>query len=555
MMAHVNDGAQPATVPARPVRGRHGAVASPHHLATQAGLLVLRTGGSAVDAAIATNAALAVVAGHSCGLGGDAFWVIWDETQGRAVTLNGSGRAGSGATIEGARAAGHTTMPERGPWSVTVPGGVHSWGVAHARFGRLDWTFLLAPAIDLAAGFPASEGWIGAIERAAHVFGAAGDWARVYRPDDRARRPDAIVRLPALEGTLRRLFAEGADSLYRGSVAQESARYLASRGVPVSADDLAGHTSEWGEPLAIDYRGVTSLAHPPNSVGVIALQTLGLLGRFPAPSGTDFDGRGWADPTWTHVGLEASRLALAERDAHVTDAEWMAEGELAAMLSPDRLDTLAARIDPNRALSPLPSSLPTGGGTVYITTVDQWGNAVSLLQSNYQGFGSGLVDPGTGIAFHDRGAFFRLDPRHRNALAPNKRPTHTLTPGLLLRDGRPWMVHGSMGGEIQPQVFAQFVSAVVDGGADVATAVAAPRWAAMMREQHGRAELSVLEARAHEALPAALRGLGHEVVIGEPWSSSMGHAHAIELVRDEAGALVSVAAGADPRSEGSAAAW
>ncbi len=160
------------------------------------------------------------------------------------------------------------------------------------------------------------------------------------------------------------------------------------------------------------------------------------------------------------------------------------------MLADEHIDGLAARIDPTRAMIPQAGSLPAGGGTVYIATTDGWGNAVSLLQSNYMGFGSGLVDPSTGIAFHDRGAFFRLDPTHPNALAPRKRPTHTLAPGLLLRDGRPWIVHGSMGGEIQPQVFAQVVSALVDGGADVATAVAAPRWAAMMRAQHGPADLT-----------------------------------------------------------------
>jgi gamma-glutamyltranspeptidase len=555
MMEGVNDTPTPATAPARPIRGRHGAVASPHHLATQAGLLMLRTGGSAVDAAIATNAALSVVAGHSCGLGGDAFWIIWDAQKREALTLNGSGRAGSGATIEAAAAAGHRAMPERGPWSITVPGGVHSWGEAHARFGRLDWSFLLAPAIDLASGFPAPQSWLDAVARSSDVFGTDGDWASVYRPNDRARQAGQIVRLPALEATLRRLFAEGPSAAYSGSVATGTARYFADHGVPITADDLAAHTSTWGRPLSIDYRGVTSLSNPPNSVGVVALQTLGLLGRFRAPQATAYDGRGWSDADWVHLGLEASRLGLAERDAHVTDAAWMAEGEVEEMLSEAYLDALAERIDPSRAMPLEPGTLPAGGGTIYITATDQWGNAVSLLESNYQGFGSGLVDPATGIAFHDRGGFFRLDAEHPNALAPGKRPAHTLAPGMLLRDGQPWIVHGSMGGEIQPQIFAQFVSAVVDGGADVATAVAAPRWAATMRTQHGPADLTELESRVPPEMPEALRAMGHDVVMKEPWAGSMGHAHAIEIVRDEAGAVESYAAGSDPRSEGSAAAW
>lgn len=518
-------------------------------------MLALRTGGSAVDAAIATNAALSVVAGHSCGLGGDAFWIIWDAEANEAVTLNGSGRAGGGATIEAVTRAGNVNMPERGPWSITVPGGVHSWGAAHRRFGRLDWRFLLAPAVDLAAGFPASAGWIDAVERSARVFGIRGDWARVYRPADRATRPGEVVRLPALERTLRALLAEGPDAAYSGPVAKATAAYFESRGVPIDAADLAAHASDWGSPLSIDYRGVTSLSHPPNSVGVVALQTLGMLGRLRAPEAADFDGRGWADADWIHLGLEASRLALGERDAHVTDPSHMSEGEVGEMLSEARLDELAARIDRTRALPPGPGTLPRGGGTVYITTTDRWGNAVSLLESNYQGFGSGLVDAATGIAFHDRGAFFRLDRGHPNVLAPGKRTTHTLAPGMLLREGRPWIVHGSMGGEIQPQVFAQFVSAVTDGGADVATAVAAPRWAAMMQTQHGPPDLTELESRVHADIPSALAAMGHKVVMREPWSSSMGHAHAIEIVRDGVGDVLSYAASSDPRSEGSAVAW
>jgi gamma-glutamyltranspeptidase/glutathione hydrolase len=518
-------------------------------------LLVLRTGGNAVDAAIATNAALSVVAGHSCGLGGDAFWLIWDADQEEAVALNGSGRAGGGATIERALAAGNRSMPERGPWSITVPGGVHSWGEAHRRFGRLDWGFLLAPAIDLASGFPASQGWLDAIERSAAIFGTDGDWARVYRAEDRALQRGQKVRLPALEKTLRRLFAEGPGAAYSGPIAVATAAYFGSRGVPITAEDLAEHTSDWSVPLSVGYRDITSLSHPPNSVGVIALQTLGMLEQFDAPDASDWDGRGWADPEWIHLGLEASRLGLAERDAQLTDLDWMPAGRVDAMLAKGHLAELAACIDPTRAMPLEPGTQPAGGGTIYITTADQWGNVVSLLESNYQGFGSGLVDPATGIAFHDRGAFFRLDPGHPNALEPRKRPTHTLAPGLLLRGGRPWIAHGSMGGEIQPQIFTQFVSAVVDAGTDVATAVAAPRWAARMRSQHGPADLTELESRVHAGIPTALAAKGHQVVMCDSWASTMGHAHAIEVVRSPDGNVESYEAASDPRSEGSAAAW
>jgi gamma-glutamyltranspeptidase/glutathione hydrolase len=545
---------EPALIPARPVRGRHGAVASPHHLASQAGLQTLRSGGSAVDAAIATNAALAVVNGDACGLGGDAFWLIWDEADGDTHALNGSGRSGGRATIEAVRADGQTTMPERGRWSISVPGAVHSWGAAHERFGRLAWGDLLAPAIDLADGFAATPAWLGAVERAAGVFGVDGDWARTYRPDDRATLAGRTVRLPALARTLRALASEGPDFAYTGALAARTAEYFAARGVPIDATDLADHSSDWGKPIRLDYRGVASLSHPPNSVGVVALQTLGLLKRMPAPVGDAFDGQGWRDAAWIHAGLEASRLALMERDAWVTDPRSMPASTVETMLSDARLDALAARIDPAAAMPPAQGSLPGGGGTVYLTAADRWGNVVSLIESNYLGFGSGLVDPVTGIAFHDRAAFFRLDPRHPNALAPRKRPTHTLAPGLLLRAGRPWIAHGSMGGEIQPQVFAQFVSAMVDAHSDVATAVAAPRWAAMMREQHGPPDMTQLESRVRPEVVAALTKLGHVVTLLPRWDSTMGHAHAIEIVRDADGGVESFAAASDPRSEGAAVA-
>jgi gamma-glutamyltranspeptidase/glutathione hydrolase len=544
-----------ALIPAGVVRGRNGAVASPHHLATQAGIAMLRAGGSAVDAAIATNAALAVVAGHSCGLGGDAFWLIWDANHERVTALNGSGRSGSGASIDAAAAAGFTAMPERGPWSITVPGAVHSWGVAHERHGVLPWADILAPAADLADAFPASAGWLDAIQRSAGIFGTTGDWARTYRPDARARSVGQVVRLPALAQTLRMLAEEGASAAYSGSIAASTAAYFAASGVPVSAADLAAHRSDWGDAIAVDYRGVTSLSHAPNSVGVTALQTLGIMARFDAPAADAYDGQGWADSDWVHVGLESSRLALHDRDAWVTDLLAMPSGWSEAMLSDAELDALAARIDPGRAMVVPRGTLPRGGGTVYLTTADRWGNVVSLLESNYQGFGSGLVDPATGISFQDRGAFFRLDPHHPNALAPGKRTAHTLAPGMLLRGGKPWIAHGAMGGEIQPQVFAQFVSAVVDAGADVATAVAAPRWAALMREQHGPADRTVLESRSSPALGSGLSGLGHRVELVGPFAAVMGHAHAIEVIRDDAGDTVSFAAASDPRSEGAAVAW
>jgi gamma-glutamyltranspeptidase / glutathione hydrolase len=555
----------PALVQASLRRGLRGAVASPHHLASEAGLGIVRAGGSAVDAAIATNAALAVVSSFMCGLGGDAFWLIWNPETLTVTALNGSGRSASGATLEAARASGLDQMPMRGPWSITVPGAVDSWRMAHERHGRVPWPTLFEPAIELARGFPASRTWVTSIEHGAALFGERSDWARVFRPAGRAWTVGERVSLPALAGTLKRIADEGADCAYRGRLATRACEYLAASGSPLRADDFAAHRGDWVEPIGTTYRGATSLSHPPNSSGAVALLTLNVLSRFEPPPADSFDGTGVNDPAWVHLGLEASRLALAERDAWLTDPEWMAAGALTAFLSPALADRLAARIEPGQALPPIASPLPAGGGTVYLATADGGGGLVSLIESNYAGFGSGLVDPQTGIAYQNRGAFFRLEPGAANALAPRKRTLHTLSPGMLLRDGRPWIAHGSMGGEIQPQVFAQFVSAVVDGGLDVATAVAAPRWAADVEEHLGPPSRTVLESRYPRAVADGLRARGHDVRIVEAWSSAMGHEHAIEVIGGPLGgppsdrewrtATATLAATADPRSEGSAAAW
>ena len=320
-------------------------------------------------------------------------------------------------------------------------------GEAHARLGRLPWSDLLAPAIELAEGFPASPGWIAAVERAAERFGTRGDWARTYRPNGRPWREGETVRLGALAGTLRTLAAEGSDALYTGALATRAATYLSEQGSPVCLADLAGHRSDWGTPISTSYRGVTCLSHPPNSCGPVALETLGILERFGPPPPDAFDGLGVADARWVHLGLEASRLALADRDRWLTDLDAMGSGDLERMLSSERATELAGRIDPERAARATSSTHPAGGGTVYLATADAQGGAVSLIESNYAGFGSGLVDAETGIGYQNRGAFFRLEPGHANSLAPRKRTLHTLTPGMMLREGRPWVIHGSMGGE------------------------------------------------------------------------------------------------------------
>ena len=550
-------------VPAPLARGRHGAVVAPHHLATAAGLGVLRAGGSAVDAAIATNAALAVVMPNGCGIGGDAFWLIWDAATRRQTALNGSGRAPAAADAEAWRQAGRSTMPLIGPRSITTPGAVRSWGTAHARHGRLSRDAVLAPAIELAAGgFPAWDGYIAAVESSAAVYAISDDlpdrgagWASVHRPHGRRWRPGEVVRLPALARSLERLAAAGFDDLYEGDLAERQARGLAAAGSPITAADLRAQSATWEEPIGIDYRGVRVTSHPPNSSGVIALEIVGLLGRFDPPPPAAFGPAGVSEARWIHLGLEASKLAMADRDALLADPA-TCDDPTGWLLSDENLAALAACID-ERAAAPAPAALvPRGGGTIYLAVVDADGNAVSLIQSNYMGFGSGVLDPETGIHYHDRGSFFSLRAGHPNELAPGKRPLHTLLPGMLFREGRPWVVAGSMGGDAQPQIHAQVVSALVDGGVDVATAVGAPRWFVEPAEHFAPPVDVRLESRFAPGIAKALRDLGHPLTEIGPFDGTVGHCHAIELVAGgPAAADGSVAAATDPRSAGLPAVW
>jgi gamma-glutamyltranspeptidase/glutathione hydrolase len=550
----------------QPATGTRGAVVAPNHLASAIGLDVLRGGGSAVDAAIATNAALAVVAAHSCGLGGDAFWLIWPGEGGpwrltgesagggltdpldRLVALNGSGRAGSLATLERLRSLGHSTMPMGSPLSITVPGAVRSWADAHERYGSQPLPALLAPAVELAEGFPASAGWSAAIERSAARFGTEGGWAQAFRPLGRPWQEGETVRLPALAATLRTLAKDGPGDFYGGALGARQAAFLGGAGALIGASDLASHRSTWTRPIGLPYRGGLATTHPPNSSGIVALVALAILERFTPPRDA-FDG------DWIHLAIEASRLALEDRERHLADAQSMAPGAVDRMLDPAHAADLAGRIDARHSGIGRPSTAPRGGGTVYLAAADRWGGLVSLLQSNWHGFGSGVVDPETGIAYQDRGVSFSLEPGHPNALAPGKRTAHTLTPGMLFREGRPWVAHGSMGGEVQPQVYLQVVSALVDRRVDIATAVSAPRWGLQTRSILEPPEHLLVESRFPAELVADLVARGHPVRMIDAFDAAVGYCHAIEVRRNGDGTIEGFAAATDPRSEGRPAAY
>ena len=543
-------------------RGRHGAVVAPHHLATEAGLGILRAGGHAVDAAIATNAVLGVVEPNACGIGGDAFWLIWDADARAQLALNGSGRAPAAADAAALRARGLATLPLRGALAVTIPGAVRSWGDAHRRFGRLPRETVLAPAIELAShGFPAWDGFVEAVERTGPLVAAAlgrdAGFFSVYRPHGRAWRPGEVVRLPALARTLGRLASEGFEAFYDGDLGERQAATLAALGQPATAADFREHTSTWGDPISTTYRGTRVTTHPPNSSGVVALELLNILEGFEAPGD-----RNVADPAWIHLGIEASKLAMTDRDAVLTDPA-ARDVPVQRLIDKGYAAELARRIDRRRASVPPVATNPPGGGTIYLAVVDGEGNAVSLIESNYMGFGSGVVDPATGIHYQNRGSYFSLDPDHPNVLEPRKRTLHTLLPGMLFRDGEgsdggPWIVAGSMGGDAQPQIHAQLVSALVDGGLDIRSAVAMPRWF-VEPERHFAPPTQVrAEPRFEPGVLEALEAMGHDVTRTGPFDARLGHEHAIQLVgggpaaADQEGSLALVT---DPRSAGLPAAW
>ncbi len=535
-----------------------GMIATPHTLATQTGLRVLRQGGNAVEAAIAAAATIAVVYPHMNSLGGDNFWIVYDATSRQVRGLNASGRSAAAATIGWYRERGVTdAIPPRGFLAAnTVPGCVDGWAQAYAYSrealrGRLPWGDLLADAIQYAEdGFPVTRSQE---ECTAQNLDPSDDWIRhlqrfegfrktYLRPDGRPVGQGQAMRQPALAPTLRELGREGADSFYRGSLARRITDHLQRNGSPLTAEDFAAHTSTWVEPIRTTYRGYTALSLPPNTQGVAALSLLNLL------ESHDLTLYGDGSPDYLHLMVEATKLAFADRDRWVTDPDCL-KAPLARLLDKTYAAERAARISMSRAQAPCAPGI-TGGDTVALAVVDGAGNAVSFIQSIYFDFGSAIVAGDTGVLMQNRGCFFSLDPAHVNALAPRKRTFHTLIPAMLLADQRPYLVYGTMGGEGQPQTQAALVTRVVDFGYDIQAAIEAPRWL------YGRTwglptRALYLEGRFPPATAEELKRRGHPVQVLPAWSESVGHAQGI-CIDPETGVRFG---GADPRGDGAAAGY
>ncbi|MGN9778555.1 gamma-glutamyltransferase family protein [Micromonospora sp. H33] len=518
--------------PRRPLFAPRGAVATSHPLAAAAGLAVLRRGGNAVDAALATAITLTVVQPPSNDIGGDLFAIVWDgdrlhglNAAGRSpaaltrelvLTATGGGGAEPVAALGGAQGRG-PAMPARGWLPVTVPGAPAGWRDLHERFGSLPFAELFTDAIGYAEhGHPVSAGVAAAWERAlAGHAGLAGEeyaeFARVFAPGGRAPRPGERWRNPDAARTLRRIAATGAEDFYRGRIAAALDGYAARTGGFLTGDDLARHSSTWVEPVHTRYRGHEVWELPPPGQGLAALLALHVL-----------DGLELADVPpveRVHRQVEAVKLGFADAHAHVADPE-RATVPTAALLDPGYAAARRALVT-DRAGEPVAGD-PERGGTVYLCTADADGMMVSLIQSTYLAFGSHVVLPGYGFALQNRGLGFRLDPDHPNVVAPAKRPFHTIIPGFLTRDGVPLGPFGVMGGHMQPQGHVQLVSATVDGGLDPQAALDAPRW----YWHAGRTLLVEPGLAAEPGLVAGLRARGHEVAVpAEP--SVFGYGQAI----------------------------
>lgn len=460
--------------------GLNGAAGTAHPLATQAGIDILKAGGSAVDAAIAINACLGFLEPTSSGIGGDAYAMIWDPRLGKVVGLAGSGASPHALTLQTVRErAKNGALPALGALSVSVPGALDAWWTMHQRYGKLPWARLFAPAIAYAeTGAPVPDIIAYYIRRNLVAFRRPGNGleesANAFRTyglaDGMGPMAGQVFRNPDLARTYRAIASGGRDAFYRGDIAQVIERYFKRIGGWLSAADLAAHHSEWIEPSRTDYRGTTVHALGANTQGLATLQMLNILEHF------DLRGAGFQSPLSIHFQAEAKRLAYEDRARYYADphfsrvpVDWLISKEYAAQR--------AKLIRPDRLLSPIyPGQAPSHGDTTYFSCADKDGMMVSMIQSNFRGMGSGLVADGLGFMFQDRGQLFSLKEGHPNLYAPGKRPFQTIIPGFATREGQPWMSFGVMGGDMQPQGQTQIIVNRVDYGLEVQSAGDSPRW-------------------------------------------------------------------------------
>jgi gamma-glutamyltranspeptidase/glutathione hydrolase len=510
------------------VWGTHGAAATAHPLASLIAIDMLRAGGSAVDAAIAANVALGFLEPIACGLGGDAFALLWDPNARQVVGLNGSGRSPAALTLETHRARHRDgAIPTYGALAVSTPGAVDAWWMLHQRYGKLKWADLFAPAIALAdAGAPVAQTVAHYLAASHRIFTnprAAVDetenFLKVWAPDGRTPAEGEIFANPGLARTLQRIAEGGREGFYEGETAETIERYFARIGGWMTRADLARHRGEWVKPATVNYRGVDVWGLPPNGQGLATLQMLNILERF------DLAGMGFLSAQAVHHMVEAKRLVFEDRARYYADPAF-SEVPVAWLISKDYAAERAALIRPDRMVVPAyPGQAPGQGDTTYLCAADADGMMVSLIQSNFQGMGSGLIPDGLGFMFQNRGRAFSLQDGHPNVYAPGKRPFHTIIPGFATKDGEPWLAFGVMGGNMQPQGQTQIITNLVDFGLGLQEAGDAPRWLhELSPEPSGRDPMPpgvpeslrpkgvlALESSVPAATREGLRALGHVV--------------------------------------------
>jgi gamma-glutamyltranspeptidase/glutathione hydrolase len=515
------------------VLAKNGIVASSQPLATLAGVRVLMDGGNAIDAAIATAAVLGVIEPMSIGIGGDAFCLFYTAKDKMLKALDASGRSPRAATVEFFRSRGLKSMPQRGIHSVTVPGAVHGWATLLNGFGSKTFGSVLQAAIRYAEeGFPVAELTAESWHESVASLNADEGGSINYLIGGRAPKAGEIFKNSRMADTLRRIAEEGPDYFYRGPIAEKIVRCSERLGGLFALKDFADHESNWVEPITAGYRGYDIYEMPPATHGFVTLQMLKIVEAF------DLRAMGSQSTDALHLMIEAKKCAFSDRDTHLADRDHMKISVMDLLAQP-RLEKLRSQIRQDYAAHEY-SSLGAGTDTEYVTAADREGNLVSFIQSNFMGFGSGVVEPETGIVLQNRGHLFSLDENHPNRIGPHKRCVHTLMPALVLKDRKPYAALGLKGGHVQPQVQMQIISNLIDHGMTPQEAIAAPRF------NHIEGSKVGLEPDIPEAAVTGLKSRGHQIVSGTP--ESFGGAHMI-VIHPESGALVG---GSDPRKGGCA---
>ena len=521
---------------------KFGIVAASQPLAARAGVQVLEHGGNAVDAAIATNAVMALVEPYFDGIGGDLFVMYYEAKTGKLHGLNAGGWAPSGLSAALLKAKGMERMPQKGIYSVTVPGAVAGWDTMRAKFGKLPMSDLMAPAIYYAEnGFPVSEVIADAWGRATDGLAAEPYAAKAFLVNGRAPKAGEVFRNPDLGGSFRLIAEKGRAGFYEGRTAEAILAISREKGGTMTAADLREYQPEWVEPISTTYRGWTVSELPPNTQGIAALMMLNLMEPFPMSE------YGFHSTRAMHVMIEAKKLAYADMLKYVADQNFT-KTPVAAMLSKPHAMDRARLIDPAKAACNVEPSVfdgltnSPGGDTIYLSVIDRDGNIVSLIQSLYGSFGSGLVAPGTGIMLHNRGGLFTLDEKHPNALAPRKRPLHTIIPAFMQK-GDVRIGFGIMGGFNQAQAHAQFVADIADFGLDIQQALEAGRFT---KGSFAGCDVQI-EALVPDKVRSELKALGHDVRVVPPRSGTFGYGQAV--MSDGAGVHFGAS---EPRHDGAA---